>query len=90
VDAAENWKSDIPGLSLEARFTNEHDILWLELSAPGKRTETAPIDIAWIAYADQAERLAILTTKALCEMEMGMREQFERQSLAQPQVRSEA
>ena len=90
VDAAENWNSDLPCLTLEARFTNEHDVLLLELSAPGRRTETATIDISWIAYADQAERLEILTTKALCEMELGMREQLECQSWAQPQIRSEA
>ena len=77
VDAADGWESNIRGASLEARFIDDPELLQFALSAPGRDTETANIDITWIAYPDQAEQLALHTLMALRDLEHAMRDQFE-------------
>ena len=67
LDAIEQWSPETKGGELEARFGN--DLLTLTFSEPDKNPITAQIDIAWIAYADQADRFGRLTRAALLDIE---------------------
>lgn len=68
LDAVEEWSPESRGGSLESRF--EDELLTLIFSEANKDPITATIDIAWIAYPDQADRLGILTRMALLDIEL--------------------
>jgi hypothetical protein len=67
-----SWESDVEAASLEARFAEDSESLILLMLAPGREPARAEVDVAWIAYADQAERLSMLAMKAVRDMESQM------------------
>jgi hypothetical protein len=67
-DVINQWTPRIRRATLEAHF--DEDILTLIYKEPGLEPCSATVNIEWIAYADQAERLAILTRMALVDIEM--------------------
>jgi len=80
--AVEDWEPEIKGVFMEARFLPDQDLLEFTMAAPGRARQTATIDITWIAYADQADYLALSTVMALRDMESGMLAEGEQASAA--------
>jgi hypothetical protein len=73
-ETVEWWQPTIEDGILEAHFSDDQT-LKLVLVIPGFKPCPARIDISWIEYADQAERLGILTKMALGDIEMALLEQ---------------
>jgi hypothetical protein len=69
----ENWKCSIDGARVETAVSDDQSILTLTLGAPGLPPVSAEIDICWIAYPDQAERLALQTHRALEDLQVSLR-----------------
>ena len=67
LHVVEEWSSNVRNASLEAHFEDES--LTFVLREPGKESRRATFDISWIAYSDQADRLASLARKALEKIE---------------------
>lgn len=73
----DEWISAIDGASLQGRFLPDDDSLQFKLTAPGCEPKTRHIDVSWIAYADQAEHLALQTQIALKDLDSAMLTQGE-------------
>lgn len=71
----DEWISAINGASLQGRFLADDESLQFEITAPGCEPKTRDIDVSWIAYADQAEHLALQTRIALEDLDGAMRAQ---------------
>ena len=54
---------------MDGRFDHARDELELTMRAPGIEPQSAVVDVSWIAYADQADRLAMTIRQALREIE---------------------
>lgn len=68
VEAIEQWAPRGAGGTLEAHF--EEETLRFVFREPGQTPRETTMDISWIAYADQAERLGILAKMALVDIEL--------------------
>jgi hypothetical protein len=68
--AAESWNPRVKGGRLEVRFGDDPTVLQFQFTAPGMEPCTAEIDVSWIAYCDQADRLGILTKMALVDIDL--------------------
>ena len=80
----ENWKCSIDGARVETAVSDDQSILTLTLGAPDISPVSAEIDICWIAYPDQAERLALQTNRALEELEIALRSRDPAESSLEP------
>lgn len=69
TSAIEDWNPLIAGSVIEAVVYDDNSILKLTLHSPSREPVSTEIDICWIAYADQADRLALQTNRALAELE---------------------
>jgi len=68
LEAVDQWSPSVEGATLEAEF--QDDEMRLVFTEPNREPVSATVDISWIAYADQAERLGILTRMALVDLEL--------------------
>jgi hypothetical protein len=72
--AVDDWRPrvEVDGARLESRFGDDPTVLQFVLVIPGMNPCSAEFDISWIAYADQAERLEILTKMALVDIDLAL------------------
>lgn len=68
LEAVEQWSPNAPDAVLEAYF--DDDAMRLLLIEPDAEPITASVDISWISYKDQAERLGLLTKMALVDIDL--------------------
>jgi hypothetical protein len=68
LEAVDQWSPAVEGATLEAEFQDEE--MRLIFTEPNREPVSATVDISWIAYADQAERIGILTRMALVDLEL--------------------
>jgi hypothetical protein len=80
LEVVDQWSPAVEGATLEAEF--QDDVMKLIFSEPNREPASATVDISWIAYADQAERLAILTRMALVDIELARLAQRQSEAIA--------
>jgi hypothetical protein len=71
--AIEGWESPIDGAKVEAEVDDQDWILKLTLHTPGRDPVSAELDICWIAYSDQAERLSLQATRTISDLETALK-----------------